>query len=164
MNKYVEDLRQHSSGMTPNLMGFTLIELLVVVLIIGILAAVALPQYQKAVEKSRLMECVQQLTYANQAYQLAHLANGEVTDTALRNGAIDVSNFSINADKPLSGYCGLYIDTLNNEIDSYSKYVTLEMGVLTNSHQTCYTKDTDMGNYLCKTLIPLGWTLEEGDQ
>ena len=57
--------------------GFTLIEMLVVVLIIGILAAIAFPQYQVAVLKSRYTQLMIMGDALRTAYDAYYLANGK---------------------------------------------------------------------------------------
>lgn len=60
-------------------MGFTLIELLVVILIIGILSAVALPQYQKVVDKAKFSKYIAIMTGLLHAQQNYFMANGTYT-------------------------------------------------------------------------------------
>jgi prepilin-type N-terminal cleavage/methylation domain-containing protein len=74
--------------------GFTLIELLVVIMIIGILSAIALPQYQAAVEKSRMSEgliTMKALVNAIQRYEQADpnattVTRSNIADVDLKGG------------------------------------------------------------------------------
>jgi len=60
--------------------GFTLVELLIVVIIIGILATIAVPQYSKMVEKTKMAEAKSILGSIMTAQELYNVEHGEYTD------------------------------------------------------------------------------------
>lgn len=101
--------------------GFTLIELLVVVLIIGILAAIAVPQYETAVLKSRLGAVMSNVKRINDALELYYLnmgeypaddltsVDGEISGCTTGGGTMtcqhEVYDYWINAnDTPVGGF------------------------------------------------------------
>ena len=79
--------------------GFTLIELLVVVLIVGILASIALPQYQMAVIKSRYATMKNIVHALASAEEIHYLANGVYTED-LEALSIEGAGCSLSDDTP----------------------------------------------------------------
>ncbi len=162
--------------------GFTLIELLVVVLIIGILAAIAVPQYQKAVEKSRLAEALTNIDTIVKNTQLLCLEHGNDSSPWKdhTNWAVDLSggswvvensggypsfvtkNFAYFVDDATgvsvlrcADICaGDYNQDINNAI--YELWQDYNKPINDNPTRFCMGYNA-IGRYICKSLAAQGW-------
>lgn len=159
--------------------GFTLIELLVVVLIIGILSAVALPQYTKAVQKARFAAEVLPVVDAfKKGSDIFLLENGGYPGRRMNFGEYSsVENklfagskfFELDSAYCDSSGCSLGINPVNSSI-SYQLQVFRGARAGNYDWDTpdewvmrCYTTYTDSGRSFCKSLESQGWIRTENE-
>ncbi|HAZ48336.1 MAG TPA: pesticin [Cyanobacteria bacterium UBA11369] len=75
--------------------GFTLLELLIVILIIGILAAIALPSFLKMVNRAREVEAIEKIKYLNTIQQSYYVENSGFTRSIqnLNTSSLETNNY-----------------------------------------------------------------------
>ena len=150
--------------MTPlfNNDGFTLIELLVVVLIIGVLAAVAVPQYQKAVDKARMVSVLPIMRSVVKAENVYNLEHGNYT-AAWTELDLDIPHTWMGG-KYLNVNEGQYQLDLTGGVFPYILFTpsgswVMLLAFFPQDEWLCYPQNNARGKALCKSL---GCTNVEG--
>ncbi|WP_424245467.1 prepilin-type N-terminal cleavage/methylation domain-containing protein [Elusimicrobium posterum] len=147
--------------------GFTLIELLVVVLIIGILAAIALPQYQTAVEKSRAAEALINLRTLHGSVERYYLENSSYPNdfstldlgfgaNCSGDGCVHGKYYYylgyIASGKDILAYKGTSRDVNAFALGMFTQDTTISSFALRAGDITCNTRNDDKLKKICLSL------------
>ncbi len=135
--------------------GFTLIELLVVVLIIGILAAIALPQYQKSVKKAQARELfvvVDALDKSLHAYYLEHGSYDGVTVDVFPIQIPALQHFYYEHESFVGGHSITYESLLENSSIKveYGKKAYVRLKATDNTVITLYWQNGHFDYAACR--------------
>lgn len=141
--------------------GFTLIEMLIVVLIVAILAAIALPQYNTSVERAKMAEAVtltKQIAEANRRYYLAtgayanSISELDIDIPGQTNGGrIQTKNFIYTASAGQAPYL-----VFTHRIPIYERYYIFIHQSNNKIQCNPYATATDIQKKLCTQLNSTG--------
>jgi type IV pilus assembly protein PilA len=137
--------------------GFTLIELLVVIIIIGILAAIALPSLLSQVNKGKQAEARQNVGALNRAQQAYYLENGAFVNqtTNLAQLGVGIKTQTVNYKYTITGQAGTDPQFASNQAAAYvSQTLRSYVGLNATAIGDKVTSEVLTIGYVCESNVP----------
>lgn len=155
-----------------NKKGFTLTELLAVVVIIGVLASMAIPQYRRLLERTKAVEAITNIRDIEASFQRLMLARETLNSITFKDFDMEILGNQATGETYSSDDFTYTLSGNHNEFTveverndpnltyKLNSISTLGQHTYTITHD-CHTKSTAMGHYICGQLQAQNWNYRD---